>query len=156
MRRGRLPRLAVTIGMLVLAGCRREESARAPDTTEESPRSGGAADTTSIRTGPVTIQGAVLDEVTGDGVAGAIVIVLKPGVSSQEWGQARGPDATQALMAAVAVADARGLYEVPDLERGRSYTVMVTAEGYAPVIFENGLDVTATDPAIIRMQPVEL
>ena len=155
MRRARPRRIAVTIGLFLLSGCRGEEPARAPD-TGESPGSGAAADTTPVLTGPVTIQGVILDAVTGDAVAGAIVIVLKPGVSSQEWGQARGPDATQALMAAVAVADARGLYEVSDLERGRSYTVMVTAEGYAPAIFENGLDVTATDPAIIRMRPVEL
>ena len=156
MTSARVTGVAVAIGVLTLAACRRNEPAGAPGTEAAAPASSAAGHVAPVLTGPVTIQGTVVDARTTQPVAHAVVIVLNPGVSSQEWVEARGPEATQELMAGVAVTDASGRYEIPDLERGRTYTVMVTAEGYPPAIFENGLEVSGTDPEITSMQPVEL
>jgi hypothetical protein len=156
LKRPRDAWIAMGVGLLCAAGCGRDEP-RAPSVTETaSPDRAIGAEAAPVLTGPVTIEGTVVDASKPEGLAGAVVIVLNPGVTSQEWGQARGREATQALMAGVGVTNARGRYEIPDLERRRSFTVMVTMEGYAPAIFEDGLEVTATDPPLIQMQPVEL
>lgn len=114
------------------------------------------SDTAAPRTGPVMIRGRVVDGASGEGIVRAIVIVLQPGVTSRGWMEARGVEATAALMQATVVTDSTGGYEIADLERGRSYTVMVTAEGYAPAVFEEGLEITGRDSPITTMRDVAL
>ena len=110
----------------------------------------------AVLTGPVTIRGRVVDEASGAGIERAIVIVLEPGITSQAWMEARGEEASAALMEGTSVTDGEGTYEIADLERGGTYTVMVTAEGYDPAVFEGGLEVTTSDPPLTIMGDVEL
>ncbi len=106
--------------------------------------------------GPVTIRGLVVETGTGRAVPGAVIIVLQAGVTSQEWISTRGEEATEALMEGTALTDSTGAYEIPALARGGAYTVMVTAAGYTPAIFEGGLEIRAEDPPVTVMRPVEL
>ena len=115
-----------------------------------------ARDSTPPLAGPVTIQGRVVDARTGAGIGGAVVIVLRPGVTSRQWQEARGTDGADDGMQSAAIADSAGAYEILGLQRGRSYTVMVTAERHDPAIFEGGLEITPTDPPVTRMQSVSL
>lgn len=115
----------------------------------------GTSDTAAL-TGPVMVRGRVVDDASGEGIPRAIVIVLQPGVTSRGWMEARGAETTAALMQATVVTDSMGVYEIADLERGRSYTVMVTAEGYAPAVFEEGLEITRRDFPITTMRDVVL
>lgn len=115
-----------------------------------------ATSDTAALTGPVMVRGRVVDDASGEGIPRAIIIVLQPGVTSRGWMEARGAEATAALMQATVVTDSMGVYEIADLERGRSYTVMVTAEGYAPAVFEEGLEITRRDFPITTMRDVVL
>lgn len=103
----------------------------------------------------VTVAGRVVDDETGEGLAGGYVIVLAPGVSFGEW--ERSPDAeVESLMAGAAVTDSMGRYEVPSLTRGAEFTVVIAARGHAPAVFEGGLTVRPDDPAITRLADVRL
>lgn len=103
----------------------------------------------------VTVAGRVVDDETGEGLAGGYVIVLAPGVSFGEW--ERSSDAeVESLMAGAAVTDSMGRYEVPSLTRGAEFTVVIAARGHAPAVFEGGLTVRPDDPAITRLADVRL
>lgn len=134
----------------MVAGCRRSSDAPA-----EPPAVGDAVEATAYQ-GPVTIRGRVLAAETGEGIPGAVVIVLESGVTSQQWLDTPGEEASAALMEGTTLTDSTGTYEIAALERGSSYTVMITAQGYAPAIFEGGLELTEEDPPLTSMGAVEL
>lgn len=123
------------------------------DTAAATP---AVVDTAPPLAGPVTIQGRVIDARTGAGIAGAVVIVLRPGVTSRQWQESRGREGADDGMLSAAIADSTGAYEIPGLTRDRTYTVMVTAEGHDPAIFEGGLEIAPSDPPVTRMQSVPL
>lgn len=104
---------------------------------------------------PVAIEGRVVDEGTGAGVDGAYVIVLRPGVSHDEW-EASASEEAVSLMAGVARSDESGRYRVEELVRDRDYTVMIAAHGYRPAIFEGGLSLLSSDSSPTRIEPVPL
>ena len=103
----------------------------------------------------VTVVGRVLDEVSGQGVAGGYVIVLAPGVSFEQWEQSPAKE-VEDLMAGAAVTDSLGRYAVADLPRGLEFTVVVAASGHAPAVFESGLSVEPDDPPLTRIADVRL
>ncbi|MGH7550073.1 MAG: carboxypeptidase-like regulatory domain-containing protein [Gemmatimonadota bacterium] len=104
---------------------------------------------------PVAIVGRVVDEATGTGIDGAYVIVLRPGVTHDEWEASAGEE-TVSLMAGVARSDGSGRYRVEDLVRDRDYTVLIAAHGYRPAIFEEGLSLLSSDSSPTRIEPVPL
>ena len=104
---------------------------------------------------PVAIQGIVVDEVTGAAIAGATVIVLRPGVDPARWASSPA-DSTASLMAGAALSDSVGEWWIEDLLRGRDYTVMVAARGYRPAVFEDGLSLLADHTSPTRIAPVPL
>lgn len=76
----------------------------------------------------VIMQGQIGSVATGRGVSEALVIILRPGVSVDEWVAAPNFD----LVYSSAETDASGFYEMPDLlQRGVRYEAIVAAEGYA-------------------------
>ena len=71
------------------------------------------------------IQGYIRDADTGSGISGAIYVVLKPGVTTDDW------DGNEEQIYTWAKADANGYFELPlPLERGQSYSIAAWAEGY--------------------------
>ena len=145
---------AVAAALTACGGGGDDASAEAPDSAMATRATAG--DSAPPLAGPVTIQGRVVDARTGVGIGGAVVIVLRPGVTSRQWQESRGTEGADDAMQSAAIADSAGAYEIPGLQRGRSYTVMVTAEGHDPAIFEGGLEITPADPALTRMQSVPL
>lgn len=148
------------IAALVLAGREnaplRVPGSRAPAAVDTAaPAAAATAAPADTFTGPVTIEGRVVDARTAAPIAGAVVIVLRAGVTSQEWTRASS-ETTEALMEAALLTAADGAFVVPDLERGGGYTVMVTAEGYDPAVFEAGLRIAPDDPPLTRIEPVRL
>jgi hypothetical protein len=73
----------------------------------------------------VEMVGDVIDLDTDRGISGAIILVLKPGITlaTFEW--------TDEELHTSAEADRRGYFELPDLlERGECYTLIVGAQNY--------------------------
>jgi hypothetical protein len=88
----------------------------------------------------VYVQGIIDDADTGRGVEGAQLFVLKPGVSAA---QAAADDTlTDDEVLTEAVADSDGVYQTDDaIARGRSYSVIVVAQGYRPILADRGINI---------------
>lgn len=151
----------VLAGLAVLAwGCGGEDSDRAP---EDAPPYEPAADTAAMVSavpggraeGAVTVEGRVVDAETGGGIPRAYFVILRPGVTPADWEASQG-DSTAALMEAAVVSDSAGAVTVPDLPRGRRYTVMIAAAGYEPAVFDGGLAIRSDDISPTRIKPVRL
>lgn len=157
--------VALAIAGLVFLGREGMKAVWAPATEDAAPegQETGGQETEGQETerqereiiGPVTVEGRVVDARTAAGIGRAVVIVLRPEVSTQEWIQARS-EATEALLQGATLTAEDGTFTIPDLERGMSYTVMITAEGYEPAVFEKGLQILPTDPTLTRVEEVRL
>jgi Zn-dependent metalloprotease len=98
----------------------------------------------------VYIQGCILDADTGRGVAGARVIVLRPGVSANQAARDNRITADEALTSGTT--DRNGLYRTDaPIQRGRAYSVIVIAGDYRSVVADDGLKLpaNATNPFAI-------
>ena len=74
------------------------------------------------------IQGYILDANTQRGIEGAVYVVLVPGVTVNDW------EGDEEDVYTGGVADTDGYFELDGLlERGKAYSIIVWAEGYAPV-----------------------
>jgi hypothetical protein len=150
-------RLAVLIASLPLAtACGAEPG---PSSAAESDSAALGERVTSVAPAEdsvaVTVVGRVLDEASGEGVAGGYVIVLAPGVSFEEWERSPAEE-VEDLMAGAAMTDSLGRYAVTDLPRGLEFTVVVAARDHAPAVFEGGLVVESDDPPLTRIADVRL
>ncbi|NJL93870.1 MAG: hypothetical protein HC915_09125 [Anaerolineae bacterium] len=102
----------------------------------------------------VQLTGRILDAATGDGIPGAIMILLLPEFSVEDFTW----DAQQILD--VALADERGFYQLPSLlARGTEdepllYSLLVRAEGYLPMQAD-GIPVTPSTQSPLTLN-VEL
>ncbi|HEU4463705.1 MAG TPA: hypothetical protein VFS53_01545, partial [Gemmatimonadota bacterium] len=67
-------------------GSRTSDSTTAPDTIAAGPAVTAGSSVAPAPAGAgVTVAGRVLDDETGEGLAGGYVIVLAPGVTFEEW-----------------------------------------------------------------------
>lgn len=102
----------------------------------------------------VILQGTILDANTKKGIPSALIVVLNPGVTYDEFEEG-GFD--ESMVAASGTTDSKGRYQTtPALARGESYSVVVGAKNYQPRVFENGLEITADDPDITSVDPITL
>ena len=90
----------------------------------------------------VYVQGKVTDADTGRGVEGAQVFILKRGLSAS---QAAADDSiTSDEVLTLGVSDGRGFYQTEQpVSRGHTYSVIVIARGYRPIIADDGLEIPA-------------
>lgn len=149
-------RMATLAIFLAALACRRESVG--PGSTGDDLGVAGVALGDSVGgvfAPPIAIQGTIVDEATGSGIAAATVIVLKPGVGPDRW-ESSPADSTASLMAGAALSDSAGRWWIDDLVRGRDYTVMVAARGYRPAVFEDGLSLLPDDSSPTRIAPVRL
>ena len=101
----------------------------------------------------VQLQGQIIDTNTQQGIAGAVIVVLKPGTTIDQWDQDKG----DSLAAAVGVADQDGNFlTAPGLARGQTYTVIVGAANYQRRVFQDGLVIATDDPALLQLDPLTL
>ncbi len=84
----------------------------------------------------VVIYGRITDADTGRGIQGALFIVLQPGVSVQDFIVSGGDES---LVYTWTETDRKGDYQLPNpLVRGESYSIIITADGYRPLTWEDG------------------
>ena len=87
----------------------------------------------------VQIFGMIADADTGRGIAGAIFVVLKPGVTIADWSK----DFAQDKIYAIGTADTSGNYQLDKpLPREQTYSMAILAKNYRPVT-DDGIEVTA-------------
>lgn len=97
----------------------------------------------------VQVQGTITDLDTNRPIAGAIFLVLKPGITLDtfQW--------TDSEVYTSAESDRQGFYKLPDLlQRGECYTMIIGAQGYWPY-GEDDVCVGANAPAVVDL-PVQL
>lgn len=145
--------LASLVAFLPLVSCGGGDSGPTP--APAAADSGLAVSAGPAEAVDVTVGGRVVDAESREGLPGGYVIVLAPGVSFADWEGSSG-EQIEDLMAGAAVTDSLGRFEVPDLPRGRDFTVVVAARGHEPAVFEGGLTVRPDDPAFTRLADVEL
>lgn len=98
----------------------------------------------------VYLQGNVLDADTQRGIQGAQVFIMKPGISATQ--AAADDQVTRSEIIAQAVSDSTGLYQTDvALPTGHTYSVIVIANGYRPIVADDGIDIPAgaTNPYAI-------
>lgn len=87
----------------------------------------------------VFIEGVVSDANSGRGIAGAQVFIMKPGVSATQ--AARDDNITESEVIAFATSDNSGYYRSEvSIPRGQTYSVIVVANRYRPIIANDGLE----------------
>lgn len=100
----------------------------------------------------VVLTGQIVDADTQRGIAGAIILVLKPDVSIEDFDDAEN---IEPLIAALGTADASGKYQTaPGLERGITYTILVGQKAYQRRELE--LELEASDPDVTKLKPIAL
>ena len=105
----------------------------------------------------VVLKGQIVDADTQRGIPTAMIVILKPGATIQQFDQALSSGDPNTLIAAVATADQNGNYQTsPALARGQKYTVIVGNQAYQRRVFENALEITADDPGVLAMKPILL
>jgi hypothetical protein len=120
----------------------------------DTPPVNSGGDTPEPATEGVTLQGKIIDANTKRAISGALLIVLRPGTTFSEF-QESGFD--ESMIAAVGTADRNGRYQTsPLIERGQSYTIVVGAKGYQPRFFEDGLEITDSDPDLVDVEDISL
>jgi len=99
----------------------------------------------------VTVQGKIIDGKTKKPIAGALFVVLNPGVGMQEWAER---DFAEKDVYTAAQTDTRGQFTCPrELERNVTHTVVVAARGYQMIIVEDfTIDEQQEDPVALTIK----
>jgi Zn-dependent metalloprotease len=100
---------------------------------------GSAPSTPSTPQDQVYISGYIQNADTGRALPGAQIFILKPGLSATS--AAADGDITDNEVLTYGTSDDEGYYEtgIP-VPRGQVYSVILVADGYRPVIADNGID----------------
>jgi hypothetical protein len=95
----------------------------------------------------VYLEGTLSNSDTGRGIEGAQVFILKEGLSATD--AAADDTVTRNEVIASGVSDASGFYRTDvAIPRGKTYSVIIIAKGYRPIVADEGIDVpsNATNP----------
>ena len=107
-----------------------------------------AQETTAI------IQGTFVSADTGGAVAGALFLILQPGVTVQDFVDA---DLDSSLVYGVGVSDGSGFFQIePALARNQPYSFVIVAEGYQPLAGDDLVVADDTSPAVVDIGAIEL
>lgn len=99
------------------------------------------------------ISGQVVDNRTGRGISGALVIVLHPRASLRHFLQTRSEDDVRTSTET----DSKGGFTLPEqLPKGESYSLVVAARGYEPITVEGALRVGPTAPEHADIGKIEM
>ena len=99
----------------------------------------------------VYIEGRILNADTRRGIEGAQIFILRQGLSTSS--AAADDEITDDEVAAFGTTDASGSYQTEDpVTRNRTYSVIIVARGYRPVLADNGvrLPADATNPTQVN------
>jgi Zn-dependent metalloprotease len=98
----------------------------------------------------VIVEGTITNVDTGRGIAGAQVFILKPGLSASD--AAADDTLTRNEVLTSGVTDGNGFYQTDAaVPINQTYSVIVFASGYRPVIADDGMEVPAdaTSPFVV-------
>ena len=99
----------------------------------------------------VYLEGVIANADTGRGVVGAQMFILRPGLTASA---AASDDAlTEDEVVTFGITDRSGYYQTQHpVARGQTYSVIIVANGYRPVMADNGLDLpsNATNPTQVN------
>ncbi len=99
------------------------------------------------------VSGQVVDSRTGRGIAGALIIALKPGVAVKQFLQTQSKD----LAFTSTRTDAGGKFTFPQqLPKGQAYSVIVVAKGYQDLAVESALRITANAPEQAQISAIPM
>jgi hypothetical protein len=95
--------------------------------------------------GATFVQGAVTDVNTGRPIEGAQLFVLQPGITASQ--AARDDTISDDEVLTYGVSDRRGVYRTrQSVPAGQTYSVIVIARGYRPIVADGGMEVPAGAP----------
>jgi hypothetical protein len=101
----------------------------------------------------IEISGQVVDQNTGRGIAGALIIVLKSGIRANDFVQRQ--DREMAFTSART--DSQGRFTLPkQLPKGYSYGLVAVARGYRDAAIDGALRISATAPERATINPLPL
>ena len=144
---------AAWIGLLAIGGslaCGGSDRIEKVVVEEEPPATGVE------QPGILTIRGRVVDAESEAGIGEALVVIYRPGVTARQLRDTP-PEATTALLQAIQFTGEDGDYEISGiLPRGNDHTVMVSADRYHTRVFDEGLEIEATDPAVVHLESIAL
>ena len=90
----------------------------------------------------VYLQGQIVAASTGRGIEGVQFIVIKPGLTASE--AAADDNITDEEILTSGVTDSKGMYQTEAaVPRGQSYSVIVFASGYRPILGDDEVDIPA-------------
>ena len=99
------------------------------------------------------VSGQVVDQSNGRGIAGAMVIALRPGVRVQEFVQQQRAD----MAFSTARTDQNGRFTFPQqLPKGQAYGLIVVARGYQDLAIESALRIGANAPEQAQISAIAL
>jgi S1-C subfamily serine protease len=99
------------------------------------------------------LSGQVVDAGTGQGIAGALVIALRPGVRVQDFIQQQNRE--MAFTSARTGSD--GTFTFPQqLPKGQAYGLVVIARGYQDIAIDSALRINAEAPEKAQLSPIPL
>ena len=99
------------------------------------------------------VAGQLVDERTKRGIAGGLVIVLKPGVSTKDFLRTQKKEMTFTS----ARTDEQGKFAFPkQLPKGNAYGLVLVARGYQDLAVDGALRVTARAPEHAQIPPIAM
>lgn len=118
-------------------------------TSNATPNTPAPAPAPSQATG-IGIEGTISDVNTGRGIEGAEVYFMKAGLSASDAAADDSLSRDEVLTSGIT--DGNGYYQLDDpVPANQTYSVIVVASGYRPIIADDGVDVTsdATSPFVV-------
>jgi hypothetical protein len=114
------------------------------DVAEQDPTATSATD--------VIVTGSIVSADSGDPVAGAWFIVLKPGIPVAEF-----LGGNQEAVHSFATSGADGGFQLNDaVERGQAYGVVVIARGFVNMSEDNWVIAPEDAPAVVSLPPIQI
>lgn len=99
------------------------------------------------------VSGQIVDQLSGRGVAEALVIALRPGVGVQDFVR----EQKREMAYTSARTDRNGRFSFPQqLPKGQAYGLIVVARGYRDLAIESALRVSAQAPEHAQLGPIPM
>ena len=99
------------------------------------------------------IAGAIVDDESGRPIQGVKILVLKPGVSVQQFAQQQ----KRSMVASMAETGRDGRFELPEqLPKGAAYGMLVVADGWRNLMVDGALRLDARAPERAELSPIRL
>ncbi len=107
--------------------------------------SGQPQDTPPTSGNNVFVTGIIKNADTGRGIEGGQFIILKEGLSATD--AAADDNVSDDEVLTFGVSDAKGIYQTNDaIAAGKTYSVIVIAQGYRPIVADDALKIPASQP----------